>query len=116
VDDTQHGCVRFTAWASGSILPRQYESVTIAPGASLFTSTDFGQPGYGQLLPTVDTAIVSTAGPGSPAVPTIASGAQNGSEMGAYSRDLNPNKVRGLLIKYQEYMPAGLVPVLIDFP
>ena len=33
--------------------------------------------------------------------------------MGAFARDLNPIKVRGLLIKYQEYMPAGLVPVLI---
>jgi len=113
VDDTQNGCVRFTAWASGSILPRQYESVQIAPGASLFTSTDFGNPGYGQLLPTVDAAILPAASAASPAVPTIAAGAQNGSEMGAFARDLNPIKARGILIKYQEYMPAGLVPVLI---
>jgi hypothetical protein len=113
VDDTQHGCVRFTAWTKGSVLPRQYESVTIAPGSSLFTSTDFGQPGYGQLLPTVDLAILPAAGPASPAVPTIAAGAQNGSEMGAFARELNPIKQRGLLIKYQEFMPAGLVPVLI---
>ena len=113
VDDTQHGCVRFSAWAEGSSLPRQYESVTIAPGASLFTSADFGQPGYGQLLPTVDAAILPAAGPTPPAAPTIAAGAQNGSEMGAFARDMNPNKVRGLLIKYQEYMPAGLVPVLV---
>jgi hypothetical protein len=114
VDDTQHGCVRFTAWTSGSLLPRQYESVEIAPGASLFTSTDFGQPGYGQLLPTVDAAILPASGPASPTAPTIAAGAQNGSEMGAFARDMNPIKVRGLQIKYQEYMPAGLVPVLID--
>jgi hypothetical protein len=113
VDDTQHGCVRFTAWADGSVLPRQYESVRIAPKASLFTSTDFGQPSYGQLLATVDAAILPTTGPATPAVPTIAAGAQNGSEMGAYSRDLNPIKERGLLIKYQEYMPAGLVPVIV---
>jgi hypothetical protein len=114
VDDTQHGCVRFTAWANGSQLPRQYESVKIAPKAPLFSSTEFGNPGYGQLLPTVDAAILPASGAALPAVPTIASGAQNGAEMGAYARDLNPNKVRGLLIKYQEYMPAGLVPVLID--
>ena len=87
--------------------------MTIAPGASLFTSTDFGQPGYGQLLPTVDAAILPAAGPATPAVPTIAAGAQDGSEMGAFARDMNPIKVRGLLIKYQEYMPAGLVPVLV---
>jgi hypothetical protein len=113
VDDTQHGCVRFSVWAVGSQLPRQYESVRIAPEASLFTSTDFGQPGYGQLLPTVDAAILPTAGPAPPSTPSIATGAQNGSEMGAYSRDLNPIKERGLLIKYQEFMPAGLVPVVI---
>jgi len=113
VDDTQHGCVRFTAWADGSLLPRQYESMRIAPGASLFTSTDFGQPGYGQLLPTVDAAILPATGAAPPAVPTIAAGAQNGTEMGAFARELNPIKERGLLIKYQEYMPAGLVPVLI---
>src|SRR5262249_52703575 len=26
VDDTQHGCVRFSAWSDGSLLPRKYES------------------------------------------------------------------------------------------
>src|SRR5262249_8636178 len=29
VDDYQHGCVRFSAWTTGSILPRKYESVEI---------------------------------------------------------------------------------------
>jgi hypothetical protein len=113
VDDTQHGCVRFTAWAEGSRLPRQYESVRVTPGASLFVSTDFGQPGYCQLLPTVDLAILLAPESAPGAVPTIASGAENGSEMGAFARDMNPIKQRGLLIKYQEYMPAGLVPVLV---
>jgi hypothetical protein len=113
VDDTQNGCVRFTAWAVGSALPRQYECVQIAQGASLFTSTDFGQPGYGQLLPTVDAAIIPAAGAATPVTPTIAAGAQNGSEMGAFASQLSPIKVRGLLIKYQEFMPAGLVPVLV---
>jgi hypothetical protein len=113
VDDTQHGCVRFSAWADGSVLPRQYESVRIPPGAPLFTSADFGQPGYCQLLPTADAAILPADGAASAAPPTIAAGAQNGSEMGAFARDMNPIKERSLLIKYQEYMPAGLVPVLI---
>jgi hypothetical protein len=113
VDDTQHGCVRFTAWADGSRLPRPYESVRIPREASLFTSTDFGQPGYGQLLPTVDAAILPETGPAPPGSPTIAAGAQNGSEMGAFAREKNPIKERGLLIKYQEFMPAGLVPVLV---
>ena len=33
--------------------------------------------------------------------------------MGAYARDKNPIKERSLLIKYQEFMPLGLVPVII---
>ena len=47
------------------------------------------------------------------ATPTIAAGAQNGAEMGAFAREMNPIKERGLLIKYQEFMPAGLVAVLV---
>jgi hypothetical protein len=116
VDDPQHSCVRFSAWAEGSTPPRQYESVQVAAGASLFASTDFGRPDYCQLLPTVDAAIVPPSVPPSvppPVPPTIVAGAEDGSEMGAFSREKNPIKERGLLIKYAEYMPAGLEPVLI---
>jgi hypothetical protein len=108
-DDAQHGCIRFCAFAVGSILPRQYESVMIAPAAPLFTSRDFGNPGYCQLSPSADKMIVP-GGRGS----SILTGAENGSEIGAYARELYPIKVRSLLIKYNEYMPLGLVPVLID--
>jgi hypothetical protein len=108
VENTQDGCVRFSAWSTGSVLPRQYESVQIAPGAPLFTSRNFGQPGYCQLQASVDSAIVDGA-----AGATISAGAQNGSEMGAYARDKNPIKERSLLIKYQEFMPLGLAPVII---
>jgi hypothetical protein len=113
VDDTQHGCVRFTAWADGSVLPRKYESVRIPPGAPLFTSTDFGQPGYLQLLPTADSAILAVSDPTAAPQNTISAGAEDGSEMGAFAREKNPIKERGLLIKFQEFMPAGLVPVVI---
>jgi hypothetical protein len=113
VDDTQHGCVRFTAWADGSVLPRKYESVRIPPGAPLFTSTDFGQPGYLQLLPTADSAILPLADPTATPQNTISAGAEDGSEMGAFAREKNPIKERGLLIKFQEFMPVGLIPVVI---
>ena len=113
VDDSQDGCVRFTAWADGSVLPRQFESVRIPQGAALFTSTDFGQPGYGQLLPLADNAIVLPATPTGQPLNTVSEGAVDGSEMGAYARDKNPIKARALLVKFQEYMPAGLVPVPI---
>ena len=114
VDDVQHGCVRFSAWTTASVLPRQFESAQIQPAAALFTSTNFGQPGYAQLLPTADfqlTAAGRTKATTRP--PTLLSGAENGSEMGAFSGEKNPIKERGLLIKYNEYMPAELVPVLI---
>jgi hypothetical protein len=113
VDNTQNGCVRFSAWSEGSILPRKFESVRIRQRDSLFTAVDFGQPGYCQLTPLVDDAILPEASTSSAPSNTISAGAIDGSEMGAYARDKNPIKERGLLIKYQEYMPAGLVPVII---
>ena len=35
VQDAQSGCVRFSAWSTGSALPRRYESVQIDPGAPI---------------------------------------------------------------------------------
>ncbi len=113
VDDAQDGCIRFTAWADGSALPRKYESLRVPQGAPLFTSTDFGQPGYGQLLPRADSAILPPTTPTGEPQNSISQGAADGSEMGAYARDKTPIKARALLIKFQEYMPAGLVPVPI---
>ena len=113
VDDTQDGCVRFTAWSDGSIIPRQFESVRIPPAVPLFTATDFGQPGYAQLLPTVDAQILPPSTPSTAPLNTISAGAVDGSEMGAYARDKNPIKQRALLLKFREFMPAGLVPVVI---
>jgi hypothetical protein len=108
VDDTQDGCVRFSAYASGSSIPRQYESAAIPAGAPIFTSDAYGQPGYAQLLETADSAIVAGA-PGA----SISAGAEINSEMGAFSADLNPVKEQGLLVKYAEYMPLGLTPVIV---
>lgn len=113
VDDAQNGCVRFTAWADGSVLPRKFESVRIPQGAALFTNVDFGAPGYGQLLPLADEAILPPATPDGAPQNTISEGASDGAEMGAYARDKNPIKARALLIKFDEFMPAGLVPVVI---
>jgi hypothetical protein len=100
VVDAQHGCVRFSAWTPGSTLPRRYASVKLTPGARLFTSRRFGAPGYAQLAAAAGAA--------------IAEGAEDGSEMGAFSREMNAIKRRSLLIKYQEYMPVGLAPVVVE--
>ncbi len=99
VENPQLGCVRFSAWSSGSILPRKYESVEIAPRAELFTSRMFAQPGYAQLRSDVDAA--------------VSAGAQNGSEMGAFYSEMAAIKEQSLLIKFQEFMPVGLVPVIV---
>jgi hypothetical protein len=108
VEDTQDGCFRFSAASAASCVPRQYRSATIAAGAQLFTSETYGDPAFGQLLETADRAIATAA-----AGVTITAGAESGSEMGAYSNGLAPIKERGLAIKYAEYMPLGLTPVVI---
>ena len=108
VDDTQDGCVRLSAYAKGSAIPRQYLSAAIVAGAPIFTSDAYGKPGYAQLLETADSAIIGGA-----AGASISAGADNGSEMGAFSADGNPVKEQGLLIKYAEYMPLGLTPVIV---
>jgi hypothetical protein len=108
VEDAQRGCIRFSAWAAGSVLPRKYESVMIQPGAPLFTTRQFGEPGYGQLTEAADRAIVAPETGGA-----ISTGAQDGSEMGAFWREQNAIKERSLRVKYEEYMPVGLVPVVI---
>jgi hypothetical protein len=106
VEDPQSGCVRFSAWSTGSIIPRHYESVEIAPRSPLFTTRVFGQPGYAQLQQNADRAVLD------PPRGVILTGAQNGSEMGTFSDQKNAIKERSLLIKYREFMPLGLVPVV----
>jgi hypothetical protein len=108
VEDTQDGCVRFSAVTVESSVPRRYLSVETAVDAPLFTSRAFGEPGYGQLLESADSAIVD-----GPTDATITAGAETGSEMGAYSSQLAPIKERGLLVKFDEYMPLGLTPVVV---
>jgi hypothetical protein len=107
-DDIQNGCVRFSAYADGSIIPRQYQSAAIRADGPIFTSDSYGQPGYAQLIETADAAIV-----GGVAGASITSGAGNGSEMGAFCADLNPVKEQGLLSKYAEYIPLGLTPAIV---
>src|SRR5262249_27238315 len=61
VEDSQHGCLRFSAWATGSVVPRQYESVPIEPRAALFGALAFGRPDSPQLLDTATGAITRGA-------------------------------------------------------
>jgi hypothetical protein len=99
VDDTQHGCVRFSAWTTGSTLPRKYEGVMLRRNPVLFGSLAFGRPDYAQLIVTAGSAVLE--------------GGEDGGELGAFARERNVVKERGLLIKYREYMPIGVEPVVV---
>ena len=97
---------------TGARFRRPTSRTSIASDAALFASTSFGEPAYAQLRETADAAIdtASVTG-GSPQ--SISAGAENGSEMGAYSSQLGPLNEQRLLTKYAEYMPLGLTPVVI---
>jgi hypothetical protein len=110
-EDQQHGCIRFTAYADGSVVHEPYESVTVAPQAALFRTRDFGRPNYARLKDDADLSITSGREGAS-----ILAGAENGSEMGAFALEKIPLKKRGLKQKFAEFMPIGLVPVWIDEP
>ncbi len=103
VINTQNGCFRFSAAPVISRLPRPYESFLFEKDTNhWFTSRRFGDPGYVQLSET------------SPKI--LQTGAENGSEMGAFSNLLNPIKLAGLKTKIDEYMPFGLIPIFINKP
>ena len=96
VADTQAGCFRFSARAPGSAVPHPYRSQVLDDIARLFASTRFGDYRYAQLGPVA---------PGS-----IAEGAENGSEMGAYCGAIVPVKRASLAAKVDEYLPFGRIP------
>ena len=100
ITDTQKGCFRYSAALKTNRLPHPYESFLFSMDAKQwFTSRRFGEPGYAQLSDT--------------APEKLRLGAENGSEMGAFSNLLNPVKSDGLRSKVNEYMPFGLIPIFI---
>ncbi|SHN40787.1 hypothetical protein [Chitinophaga sp. CF418] len=100
VTDTQNGCFRFSAAPAFSRLPRPYESFLFTVDTNhWFSSRRFGHYSYAQLSET--------------APEPLRTGAENGSEMGAFNSLLNPVKLDGLRAKIDEYMPFGLIPAFI---
>jgi len=129
----QGGCVRFSFVPEGSETPRRYrcqpdfeilrqieeaERVAAASGTTLssadrdairddvrgwlqpsFTDIHYGLPGYGQLFVCCPQQIQT--------------GAEDGSEMGAFCFLKQPQRVTSLRVRLQEYLPFGLQAGLI---
>jgi hypothetical protein len=105
----QVGCVRFSYVPEKSQTPRRYrcqpdlalEKVADTDKARVkallvpsFTSKDYGHPGYAQLGPSC--------------AKEIRTGAEKGSEMGAFCKLMQPQRETNLLIRLEEYLPFGL--------
>jgi hypothetical protein len=99
VTNTQDGCFRFSAALEGSRVPHPYESNFITDSNHFFASRRFGDPAYAQLSET------------SPVY--LQRGAENGSEIGAYSGLMNQIKLDSLRAKAEEFAPFGLIPIFI---
>jgi len=99
IADTQDGCFRFSAARTGSRVPHPYESYLVDDAQHYFTSRQFGQPGYAQLSQSAPAGFLT--------------GAENGSEIGAFSSLINPIRLDGLRAKVDEFMPFGLIPVFV---
>lgn len=99
VADHQHGCVRFSVIAPLSHTPPVYQGDIADIPTQYFVSQRFGDPGY---------HVLSQSAPDS-----ITRGAENGSEMGAYSKLLNPLKLDSLRAKVHEFMPLGRIAAFI---
>ena len=109
VTNTQGGCFRFSAVierpdplnpaSPHSRVPHPYESYFVKEFRATFTSRVFGQPGYAQLAESAPEFLLR--------------GAENGSEIGAFSGLLNPIKFDSLRAKIEEFAPFGLLPVYI---
>lgn len=107
VTDSQQGCFRFSAAASGNTtdpasasyrrLPKRFESHLFEGGvpADSFVSKRFGDPGFVQLAASAPRA--------------IRRGAENGSEIGAYNRAFAEILLADLRAKIDEYKPIQVI-------
>jgi len=97
IEDRQNGCFRFSAAVAGSVVARAYESTFFASGLppGTFVSRRFGDPGFGQLAPT--------------AVAAIATGGEQGTEIGVFHRALDPIERQDLAAKLAEFLPINVI-------
>ena len=100
VNDDQIGCIKFSYFTgSGNRLPSHHACVFGNVARLRFVAESFGLPGYAQLDQRSD-------------APILEQGPDN-DEMGAFGFLRNTHKWKNLQIRYREYMPVGIRPVLI---
>jgi hypothetical protein len=98
--DNQTGCVKFSWFAAnGNRLPPHHGCVFGSRARLRFVAETFGKPGYAQLSRNSDSRILDQ-GP-------------DNDEMGAFGFLRNSHKWKNINIRYREYMPVGIRPVLI---
>jgi hypothetical protein len=100
VHNNQIGCLKFCYFSGEADRLPQNVGCVSAPDALLrFTSETFGSPAYGQLAAATDFRI-RERGPGD-------------DQMGAFGFQLDAHRFRNLQIRYREFMPIGIRPLLI---
>ena len=100
VHDNQQGCISFSYFSGiGDRLPRHHACVLGTDVHISMASDIFGQAGYGRLRLRSHRKILEQ-GPGNDA-------------MGAFGYLLNTHKWKNINIRYREFMPVGIQPILI---
>lgn len=100
VQNNQKGCIKFSYFSGkGDRLPQNHGCVFGTEARLRFVSEIFGQPAYGQLAHTSDFRILEK-GPKADA-------------MGAFGFLLEAHKWRNIQIRFREFMPVGIRPLLI---
>jgi len=98
VDDRQSGCLRFSRFdpVSTNHLPRRYRCVTDTP---TFVSLIQWRPAYGQLSATSPVALVTAS--------------ETGDNIGSFASTRAAARFSNLKAKLLEFLPVGLVPLVI---
>jgi hypothetical protein len=99
--DQQTGCLKYCWFADdpANRLPQHYGCVSGADARLLFTSEYFGDAAYCQLSLESDQRILEQG--------------VGGDQMGAFNFLLEAHKWRNLKIRFREFMPVGIRPLLI---
>ncbi len=100
VFQNQKGCIKFSYFfGNGDRLPQNHACVTGQEAHLSFTSEIFGQPAYGQLALGSDFRILERG--------------SGDDRMGTFNFLLEAHKWRNLQIRFREFMPVGIRPLLI---